>query len=314
MSLPFPQNPLAGGAHSSSTRRLRVALGTWVAIEARVVSPGTFEAGGTDEPPVPRPETPRDGDSEAAERAAIEAAYAAILDIDTRMHPHREGSEIARINSTQPGTPVEIQPDTWRLLQLARRLYDLTGGIFDPCLPTRPGRLGDIEIQPDMPALVCHAPVTLDLGGIAKGHAIDRAVEKLQELGCASGLVNAGGDLRIFGERAETIFLRRQGGTTKLSPSETTNPSGGDNAGLYAINLQNAALAVSDLDAANRPSEHYGYYIRGRDRDVTTLRYAAVIAPTAAVADALTKCVLLCPGEQATRVLDELQAVRHNVR
>ena len=137
---------------------------------------------------------------------------------------------------------------------------------------------------------ICHAPVELDLGGIAQRHAIDRAVEKLQELGCASGLVNAGGDLRVFGDRAETIFLRRR-------VSEPT---------FHPLSLKNTALAVSDLDADNRPSEHQGYYIRGRDSNLTTPRYATVIASTAAVADALTKCVLLCPTKLGMCVLKEL--------
>jgi thiamine biosynthesis lipoprotein len=237
----------------------------------------------------------------AAELAAIEAAYAAISDIDIRMHPRRNGSEIARINSTPPGNPVEVQPDTWRLLQLARRLYDLTDGIFDPCLPTHPGRLGDIEIQTNTSVLICHAPVEIDLGGIAKGHAIDCAIEKLQHLGCASGLVNAGGDLRVFGDRAETIFLRRTAG----------DPMAQDHSGtpeIYSLTLQNIALAVSDLNATDRPTEHQGYYIRGRDRDLTFPRYAAVIAGPAAVADALTKCVLLCSNDMATRVLQEFGA------
>jgi FAD:protein FMN transferase len=141
---------------------------------------------------------------------------------------------------------------------------------------------------------VCHAPVELDLGGIAKGHAIDRAVEKLQELGCTSGLVNAGGDLRVFGDRAETIFLRQRTGVP--------NPA------FHPIPLQNAALAVSDLDADNRPSEHQGYYIRGGDSNLATPRYAAVIASSAAIADALTKCVLLCPNELGIRILHEFGA------
>jgi FAD:protein FMN transferase len=284
MRHPFPQAP-APGDKPSSTRRLRIALGTWVAIEARGGdSSATAET------------------RAAAELTAIEAAYAAIHDIDIRMHPRRDGSEIARINSTRPGTPVEVQPDTWRLLQLARRLYDLTDGIFDPCLPTRPGRLDDIEIQPHTPVLICHAPVELDLGGIAKGHAIDHAVEKLQKLGCTSGLVNAGGDLRVFGDRAETLFLRQRGN---------------DNAEFRPISLKNAALAVSDLDATNRPAEHQGCYIRGRDlitqqaiaaSKTPTPRYAAVIGSTAAIADALTKCVLLCPPDQGKHVLEQLQA------
>ena len=280
MRHPFPPNS-APSASPSSTRRLRIALGTWVAIEARL---GSGWATGTSAIDA----------REASEHAAIESAYAAIRDVDLRMHPRREGSEIALINSAEPGTPIELRPDTWRLLQLARRLYDLTDGIFDPCLPTRPGRLGDIEIQPNSPVLVCHARVDLDLGGIAKGHAIDCAVEKLQERGCSSGLVNAGGDLRVFGERTETIFLRQRAS----APNPTFHP----------LPLQNAALAVSDLDADNCPSEHQGYYIRGRESNLATSRYAAVIADTAAVADALTKCVLLCPNELGIRILHAFRA------
>jgi thiamine biosynthesis lipoprotein len=264
---PFPQ---AESPAPSSTRRLRIALGTWVAIEAR-----------------------------AAEHAAINAAYGAIRDVGLRMHPRREGSEIARINSTTPGTPVAVQPDTWRLLQLARRLYDLTEGVFDPCLPGRPGRLSDIEIQPNTPLLICHAPMELDLGGIAKGHAIDRAIEKLQEMGCASGLVNAGGDLRVFGDHAEEILLRRTARTSGNDPNTQFHP----------LTLKNAALAVSDLDATEHPVEHQGYYNRaGIAPTSIPHRYAAVIANTAAVADALTKCVLLCQSDLATRVLHEFEA------
>ena len=293
MRHPFPPNSVPS-ANPSSTRRLRIALGTWVAIEARL---GSGWATGTSAIDA----------REASEHAAIESAYAAIRDVDLRMHPRREGSEIALINSADPGTPIELQPDTWRLLQLARRLYDLTDGIFDPCLPTRPGRLSDIEIQLNSPVLVCHAPVDIDLGGIAKGHAIDRAVEKLQELGCASGLVNAGGDLRVFGNRAETIFLRRQASGPGLDDSDGNNP-GRRNPTFHPLPLQNAALGVSNLDADNRPSEHQGYYIRGGDGNLAIPRYAVVIADTAAMADALTKCVLLCSDDLTTHVLREFGA------
>lgn len=291
--------------------------------ETRGVEPGIVEASATDpgEPPAQRLTVPPDEAHEAAELAAIEAAYAAIRDIAIRMRPRRDGSEIARINFVTPGTPVEVQPDTWRMLQLARRLDDLTDGIFDPCLPTRSGYLGDIEIQHNTPVLICHAPVALELGGIAKGHAIDRAVEKLQEFGCTSGLVNAGGDLRVFGDRAETIFLRQQGSAPGLEePDSRDRPdeigrltdnnfrSADGNPTFRPLTLQNSALAVSDLDAGNRPSEHQGYYTRGRDRDATLRRYAATIAGTATVADALTKCVLLYSDDMAMRVLYELEA------
>ena len=250
-----------------STRRLRIAMGTWVAVEAQAAN------------------------GAASEPAAIEAAYAAINAVERTMHPYRPGSDLSRINTAPLYTPIQIQPDTWRLLQLGQRLYDLTEGVFDPCLPDQPGRLQDLELHPDW-MLTCHAPVEVDLGGIAKGYAIDRAIEKLSESGCSAGLVNAGGDLRVFGDREETILLRQ------------ANTARG--ATFRKIILKEAALAVSDLDAIDRPIEHHGYYNRtGRD---PACRYAAVIAPNAAIADALTKCVLLCSPSQATRALEAFEA------
>jgi FAD:protein FMN transferase len=261
-----------------ATRRLRIALGTWVAIEAIHARGGAAaETGAT-----------------AETGAAIDAAYAAISAVDAQMHPTRAGSDLALVNSTASGTAIEVHPDTWRVLQLARRLYDLTEGVFDPCIPTRPGRLGDVEIKPDTPVLICHAPVQLDLGGIAKGYAIDLAIETLIGHGCTSGLVNAGGDLRVFGDRTETILLRL--------PAR----SGTDNA-YRPVELNNAALAVSDLDATERPQEHQGYYNRA-GATTASPRYAAVVAKSAAAADALTKCVLLCRADTTERVLHEFAA------
>jgi FAD:protein FMN transferase len=258
--------------HPLPSKRLRIALGTWVAIQAR-------HTVGPDAP---------DADETAQ---AIDAAYAAISAVEARMHPTRPGSDLARINAAPLDTPIEMQPDTWQLLKLAQRLHQLTDGIFDPCLPTHAGRLQDLEISPEEPRLICRAPVHLDLGGIAKGHAIDQAIEKLRSLGCTSGLVNAGGDLRVFGDLQETILLRRGAGTR---------------ASFRSIDLANEALAVSDLDAVERPSEHQGYY--SRVGPTTSLRYAAVVAKDAVTADALTKCVLLCPIDTTERVLRALEA------
>jgi len=263
----------SGTISERATRRLRVALGTWIAIEAKAASP----PGG--------PGTT--ATAPAIEQSALEAAYAAINRVEQAMHPHRRGSDLARINSAPLHVPIEIQPDTWRVLQLARRLHAITGGVFDPCLPNRPGSLQDVEIGSE-PLLVCHAPVEIDLGGIAKGYAIDRAVGELIEHGCCAGLVNAGGDLRVFGEREEPILLRQ---------ADTR---------FRQLALKNSALAVSDQGSTDRPPEHQGYY--NRKGQTTARRYAAVIAKDAATADGLTKCVLLCEPDQAARVLHELGA------
>jgi thiamine biosynthesis lipoprotein len=174
-------------------------------------------------------------------------------------------------------------------LNLARRINMLSDGVFDPCLPSRPGRLQDIEVANGQ--LLCHEPVALDFGGFAKGYAVDCAVEALLSRGCTSGLVNAGGDLRVFGPRVEPVLLR--------------GPAGRFN----TVSLGDGALAVSDTNSKLRPAEHQGYYIR--TSAAAPLRsYAAVIARQAVLADASVKCVLLCPEITSQRVLEELGATQ----
>ena len=57
-------------------------------------------------------------------------------------------------------------------------------------------------------SVVLRAAVALDLGGIAEGFAVDKAVEALRAGGAIAGLVNAGGDMRIFGSRPEPVWTR----------------------------------------------------------------------------------------------------------
>jgi thiamine biosynthesis lipoprotein len=241
-------------------------MGTWVAIEAAA-------------------------ESEATAAGAIEAAFAAVSEVARRMHPEREGSDIARINSAPLLVQTPIHASTWEVLRVAQRLNELTRGVFDPCLPLRPGRLTDLGLSDPSPESepwgVCRAPLALDLGGIAKGYAIDCAIAALRAGGCHAGAVNAGGDLRLFGARRETILLRH--GDHRYQP----------------LVLQNAALAVSDLDEPRRPPGHRGYYVRTGAAG-TSRRYAAVRAPDAMTADALTKCVLLCSEASARRTVAEL--------
>src|SRR5690348_1565524 len=108
----------------STVKRLRVSLGTLVAIEATAAS--VHEAD-----------------------AAIEDAFGAIFAVDRRMHPQNAGSDLASINESPPHVPVKVHPSVGQLLKLARRLHELTDGIFDPCLPARPGRLSDVQVSGD---------------------------------------------------------------------------------------------------------------------------------------------------------------------
>jgi len=315
-----------------TVKRLRVSLGTLVAIEATASAtadiagsepavtagfapvgigdratgmPGTTEIEIVAGPPGPGPDIaacetvvadtaesagpPRPHTrSRALAEAAIEQAFRAIEQVNRLLHPRAADSDLARINSAPLHVPTKVHPSVGQLLNLARRINILTGGVFDPCTPAEPGRLNDIEISADETEIVCRKRVALDLGGFAKGYAVDCAIEALMAAGCTAGLVNAGGDLRVFGQRTEPVFVRGRHG-------ELTN-----------IELTDAALAVSDAASEQRPPEHQGYY--GAPALVTP--FACVIAPQAVIADALSKCVLLCRKPISDRALQEFNATR----
>jgi thiamine biosynthesis lipoprotein len=249
----------------NGTSRLRIGLGTLIAIEAQAATSQQALAG-------------------------IETAYRAIAQVEKLMHPTRPGSDLFAIRGDTLGLPVALHPWTWEVLALSRRMNRESKGAFDPCLPSAAGRFSDLEfVLPH--CVIPHLPLHIDLGGIAKGYAVDRALMALRASGCHGGLVNAGGDLAVFGDRIHRVVVR--------------DPSIGD----CMVELYNAALATSDVCGAAKPAEHRGYYDGSNGRKIRS-GSVTVTAGKAAIADALTKCVLASPGQSSEALLKAFGARR----
>jgi FAD:protein FMN transferase len=234
------------------TSRLRIGMGTLIAISAAA-------------------------DSAQRELAGIDAAFAAFEQVAKLMHPTRSGSDLAAVHQTKLGTPLAVHAWTWEVLALSLRLNRLSKEMFDPCLPDSAGRFSDLELRAPH-SVIAHRPLSIDLGGIAKGYAIDRALIALRAAGCRSALVNAGGDMAVFGNRSRPVIIKRQDLSYRV------------------IELKNAALATSDVCNASRPAEHRGYY-HGATRRPLKLGSVSIRAASAAVADGLTKCLLAGRGD-----------------
>jgi thiamine biosynthesis lipoprotein len=228
--------------------------------------------------------------SEIQALAAVDKAFAAIDQLGLLLHPTRRSSDLRRIASARQGESVCVHPWTFAVLARSRELHELTAGVFDPCTPEASGRLSDVDLD-TRDHVTCQAPVSIDLGGIAKGFAVDRAIETLQTHGCVAGLVNAGGDVRVFGAQPRPLIVR---------PAANA---------AITIELANGALAVSAPRSGSSPAEHRGYYDGATRRSVTG-RTVAIAAGEAGIADALTKCVMLCSEETANSVLHRYGA-RH---
>jgi thiamine biosynthesis lipoprotein len=220
---------------------------------------------------------------EKSAQVGVEAAFAAIARLGVLMRPAAPGSDLERIATARPNELVPVDPWTHTVLKLAREISALTNGLFDPCLAHRPGRMRDVDLTTPN-HVSCRAHVAIDLGGIAKGFAVDRAVDALQAHGCHAGLVNAGGDLRVFGSNTRQVQVRL--------PHDA----------VAQVGLANTALAVSAPRSDASPSEHRGYY-RGTTGEALEVRTVAVVAAETAVADALTKCVMLCPAAEIEPLL-----------
>lgn len=151
---------------------------------------------------------------------AVESLFAEWEEVLSRFRPE---SELSRLNA-RAGTPVTAGPILLDAVEAAIAAACATGGLFDPTLGRELVRLGydrSFEEIGDLPAATGHsrgggawramvvdraagvvtvpADSALDLGGIAKGMAVDASLEVLRSLGIETALVSAGGDLAVLG-------------------------------------------------------------------------------------------------------------------
>jgi thiamine biosynthesis lipoprotein len=236
-----------------------------------------------------------------AERS-IERGFEAIATAHRTLGFHDPGSDLSVLNRLPVGQSLTVGHMLNEVLRIAQALAAETGGEFDVTVAdalVAEGLLPPIErrvepgaswrdLQWDTDGTVRWTRAGLiDLGGIAKGYAIDRAVVAMHLPAAASWRVEAGGDLRVGGVEPERIVLAVPDHPLDTQP---------------CIELQNASLASSAVDR-ERPVHR-----RGVDRSpIDEVGFAAVVARECVIADALTKVVLAC-GANADAVLQRYAA------
>ena len=153
---------------------------------------------------------------------AIDRAIQIMREMESKMSAHGDTSEIAKISNASGKKAVPVSPDVFWILEKSVEVSDKSHGAFDVTIGPMKTLWGfDLETPsvPDPLAITAILPrvdyremilkgnevylsqpgMGIDLGGIAKGDIVDRGVEILKEEGIESGIVEAGGDLRIFG-------------------------------------------------------------------------------------------------------------------
>jgi len=252
-------------------RRARPLLGTFVEICALGAAPAIMEA-------------------------AIEDAFGAVARVHRLMSVHDSASDVSRLNREGAIRETEVDSWTYEVLEAALDLYLRSSGIFDVTAGPASGSKTEgasstaIRLLPGNRVRFHQPDIVIDLGGIAKGFAVDRAVEALKRHGVPSGVVNAGGDLAVFGPAPYTVHIR-----DPRLPSQL----------LCAASVDNEALASSG--AAFDPFQSLDLSAPAvidpkTQAPARAVAGATVRAPACMMADALTKVVMVT-GEAAGSVL-----------
>jgi len=277
---------------------------------------------------------------------AAQNALKLVSQLEEQLSVFRPESEISRLNRTAADAPVQVEPRLFELLKISAEVSDETGGAFDvtsgplwkawgfarrqgavpgeDAIAEALSRVGRelVELDADRHRVRFRKPgVELNLGSIGKGYALDRAAERMIEEGVGDFLLHGGqSSVLAHGRRLERSADRQAGWTVGLRDPVRPNTR------LAEIRLVDQALATSG--SARQYFRHegrrYGHIVDPRSgRPAEGVYSATVVAPTAAVADALATAfcvmgadaalahcsrrpelavVLVCPGPQGSGV------------
>ncbi|MHC5011432.1 MAG: FAD:protein FMN transferase [Planctomycetota bacterium] len=254
--------------------------------------------------------------------AAIDAALARLHWVDATMSRFRDDSDVGRANARAVADGVPVAPATAAVLAEALAWAESTDGLFDPCVgravllwnveersapPSAADRRRlagrrlyrhlDIGTWKGRPAVRYTDPdVAIDLGGIAKGYAVDLAAETLRARGIEHALVNVGGDLLALGRSEDgdpwQVGIR--------SPDDPSRLSG-------TVALEDEAVATSgDYERFFRwrgRTYHHLLDPRTAAPRVSDAHSLTVVAPTCMRADAAATAVFGAEGTAVARLL-----------
>ena len=228
-------------------------------------------------------------------------------------------SELSQLNR-QAGTPVDVSPLLFRVLYAAYRAAQETEGLFDPTLLTQLVEIGYDRSFDELPAVIptreqsprsggdwreirldhrrrrvtLPAGISVEVGGIAKGMAVDAALAQLRVLGVQTALVNAGGDLAVMGMPAE-----QEHWPLSVAGKDTS----------WTIPFQYGALATSGVDRRHWQQgtriRHHIIDPRSGESAQSGLWSVTVAAENCQRAEVAAKAAFLLGAEQGCAFLDD---------
>ena len=262
-------------------------------------------------------------EDEALAAQAIDAVIAEMHRIDAAMSPYKASSELSHINREAGRGPVALSAEMFDLVQRACEFSRVSDGAFDITyaaaghlydyrerirpsdaqLATAREAIGWRNLELDAKARTlrfAHPGTRIDLGGFAKGHAVNNAIEILRGRGIRHAVVAAGGDSRMLGDRTGrpwTIGVRdprRPGQVVAVLP------------------LEDAAVSTSgDYERYfESDGERHHHLLDPRTgKSAQGARSVTIVGPDGLVTEALSKTVFVLGPERGLPIVESFEGV-----
>jgi thiamine biosynthesis lipoprotein len=258
----------------------------------------------------------------------IRAAFEEIENVDRLMSDYKEKSEISKINRLAADKPVKASEPTYEVLKKSIAFSKLTDGAFDITVgplvdlwrsaakkgrPPTEQEIAQAKTRVGFEKLVLDDRnrtvkfavdgMRLDLGGIAKGYAIDKAVDAMQKRRAVGGMVDIGGDIRCFGTPAG------KKDTWRIGLQDPNAERGTQGRVLLTLQIEDKAVATSgDYQQFVLIGEKRYSHIISRDTGcgAAGLSSVTILADKTADADALATAVSILGANKGLALVESL--------
>lgn len=258
-----------------------------------------------------------------SDRSAIDMALSAMKDIDDKVSIYNVHSEISNVNQNAGLSEVKVSDDTFNILERAYKLSQLTDGAFDVSIGSIVSLWGfgttknkipsDNEIAEKLPLInyekiildhtnktvkLADKGMKVDLGAIAVGYAVDKAVNVLKEKGVKNALVNGGGEIYAFGSPPKKSAWR-------VGIQHPRKP----NAILGTIDLKDKAISTSgDYESYFEVNgKRYCHILNPKTgKPVENIMSVTVVADNTTDADALSTAIMVMGEKEGMRLAKRL--------
>ncbi len=256
-------------------------------------------------------------------QAAIDAVIASMHEVDEMMSTYKPQSQLSRVNARAALEPVVVDRELFDVIQASLGFSRLTDGAFDVTYasvgylydfrarqrPTEaqiaaalPGvNWRHVQLDPAALTVRFQRPgMRIDLGGIAKGYAVDRAIGLLRARGVEHAVVSAGGDSRIIGDRFGRPWI--------VGIRHPDDP-------------QRVVTRIPLVDTAMSTSGDYERYFDDQGvryhhiidpktgHSASKVRSATILAPTAMQTDGLSKTAFVLGADEALKIIERIPGV-----